>query len=350
MKIFNNFYDLIISPESLFVAWKRFSRDKRKKKDVSRFEWNLERNIFVLHRELKKKTYRHGPYESFYITDPKQRHIHKATVRDRVLHHSIVRVLTPLFEPTLIPASFSCRIGKGTHKGVCAVENMTRKVSKNYTRDCFGLKCDVKKFFDSVDHRTLVSILAGKIKDENVMWLLEEIIGSFSSDRSTVFGDKGLPIGNLTSQLFANVYMNEFDHFIKHELKVKYYARYTDDFVILSEDKNYLLKLLPAICEFLDNKLLLELHPKKISIRNLHNGIDFLGYVIFPHHRLLRTKTQRRIEMGLCKQLKEQEIGIIRYEQVAQSLHSYLGVLTHANAYKFSQKLKNDFWLWTGGK
>jgi len=181
MKTFDNFYNLIISPESLFIAWKRFSRDKRKKKDVLQFEWNLEQSIFALHRELKNKTYKHGPYGSFYITDPKQRHIHKAIVRDRVLHHSIARVLMPLFEPTFISTSFSCRIGKGTHRGVTAVEKMLRKASQNYTQPCHVLKCDIKKFFDNVDHITLIEIIELRIKDENVRWLIREIIGSYPS-------------------------------------------------------------------------------------------------------------------------------------------------------------------------
>jgi len=350
MKTFNNFYNLIISPESLFIAWKRFSRDKRKKKDVLQFEWNLEQNIFALHRDLKNKTYKHGSYGSFYITDPKQRHIHKATVRDRVLHHSIVRILTPLFEPIFIANSFSCRIGKGTHRGVKSVEKMSRIVSQNYTRDCFGLKCDVRKFFDSVDHAVLISILRQKIKDEDTMWLLEEIIGSFASGYSNLFEKKGIPIGNLTSQLFANVYMNEFDQFVKHELKVEHYARYTDDFVILSEDKEYLVNLLKPIRDFLGNTLKLSLHPKKISIRNLHNGIDFLGYVIFPHHRLLRTKTKNRVAKGMMRRLKDQESGGIEPDQVVQSLHSYIGVLAHANTHRFTEKLKNDFWFWLSEK
>lgn len=182
------------------------------------------------------------------------------------------------------------------------------------------------------------------------MWLLEEIIGSFASGYSNLFEKKGIPIGNLTSQLFANVYMNEFDQFVKHELKVEHYARYTDDFVILSEDKEYLVNLLKPIRDFLGNTLKLSLHPKKISIRNLHNGIDFLGYVIFPHHRLLRTKTKNRVAKGMMRRLKDQESGGIEPDQVVQSLHSYIGVLAHANTHRFTEKLKNDFWFWLSEK
>ena len=181
MKIINNIFFRIASLENLFSAWKKFVKDKQKKTDVQRFEFKLEQNLFQLHRELMSKRYQHGPYTDFYIRDPKVRHIHKALVRDRVLHHAVFQVLNPFYESTFIPNSFSCRIGKGTHKGVLALETMARKVSRNYTRPCFALKCDVRKFFDSVDHGVLLTILGRKVIDPNTMWLLRGIVGSYSS-------------------------------------------------------------------------------------------------------------------------------------------------------------------------
>jgi len=181
MKIYRDIFNEIISPENLFSAWDAFRSDKRNKRDVMEFEWNLEERIFELHRELKNKTYRHGPYTSFYITDPKQRHIHKASVRDRILHHAVFLVLNPIFEPTFISTSFSCRVGYGTHKGVDALQKMLRGVSENGTKHCFVLKCDIKKFFDSVDQRILLSILEKRIKDENALWLLTAIVCSYNS-------------------------------------------------------------------------------------------------------------------------------------------------------------------------
>ncbi len=181
MKIYKDIFDSIISPENLFSAWDAFKSDKRNKPDVQRFEWNLEQNIFQLYRELKNKTYWHGSYEGFYIRDPKQRHIHKAIVRDRVLHPAIFSVINPIFEATVIPTSFSCRIGFGTHKGVKALEQKAHNVAKNGTRDCFVLKCDVQKFFDTVDHDILLSILGKRIKDDDVMWLLRCIIESYEA-------------------------------------------------------------------------------------------------------------------------------------------------------------------------
>jgi retron-type reverse transcriptase len=179
MKFYTNIFEQVISTENLFLSWNEFKKGKLKKKDVLEFEWNLEKNIFELHRNLKYHTYKHDVYYSFLITDPKLREIHKATVVDRVLHHAIFRILNPIFEPTFISNSFSCRIGKGNHKGVNCLAKKIRQVSRNNTRTCYILKCDVKKFFDSVDHKILLALLKRKISDPDTMWLLEEIIQSF---------------------------------------------------------------------------------------------------------------------------------------------------------------------------
>lgn len=279
MKVYSKLINKVCNPELLFSAWDEFKRGKSRKIDVLNFEHNLEQNIFELFRDLSNKTYKHRPYEGFYVYDPKRRHIHKASVRDRVLHHAIFNVLNPIFEPTFIPTSFSCRIGKGTHKGVTALSNMIRRVSLNYTQPCFALKCDVRKFFDSVDQKILISILKRKIRDRDFLWLLEEVIHSFSSEQSDLFNQKGLPIGNLTSQIFANIYMNDFDQFVKNELKARYYVRYTDDFIILSHNETELKPILIKIETFLKDRLQLSLHPEKVTIKKYGHGVDFLGYV-----------------------------------------------------------------------
>lgn len=345
MKVYKNIFDRIVSLENLFLAWDAFKSDKRNKRDVSQFEWHLEKNIFQLHRELKYKTYQHGSYTNFYIRDPKQRHIHKALVRDRVLHHAVFSIINPLFEETFISTSFSCRINYGAHKGVEVLEKMARGIQKNGTNPCFVLKCDIRKFFDTVDHDILLSILKRRIRDNEAMWLIRKIIESYSSSQSTVFQNKGVPIGNLTSQLFGNVYMNEFDYFIKHVLKVKHYVRYTDDFVIASASHTYLENLLSPISEFLDHKLALNIHPKKISIHRLGQGVDFLGYLIFPKHRLIRTKTKHRILTKIQGRIADYNSGLIDKRTLDQSFKSYLGVLSHADAHRFSEDLKNKFWL-----
>lgn len=346
MKVYDNIFEKIISLDNLFLAWDDFKSDKKQKRDVQEFEWKLEENIFQLHRDLKSKKYRHGPYTSFYLQDPKQRHIHKARVRDRVLHHAIFTVLNPIFEETFIAHSFSCRIGKGTHKGIYAISNFGRRVSRNGFEPCFALKCDIKKFFGSIDHGVLLKTVRERILDRDALWLIEEIVESFVSPHSNLFERKGLPIGNLTSQLFANIYLNSFDQFVKQKLRVKHYGRYTDDFAIISSSEDYLRNLLPRISSFLKDELLLELHPKKVSIRKYRQGFDFLGYVILPHHRVLRTRTRQRIVRKLKERIAEYRQGLISKESLEQSLQSYLGVLTHANTHNFTEHFKNQFWFW----
>ena len=325
-------YSNFISIENLFQAWDEFKKGKSRRKDVLEFERNLEDNLFELHQRLRHKTYRHGSYKSFYVQDPKQRHIHKASIADRVIHHLLYTFLYNLFDKSFIFDSYSCRLEKGTHRGVKRLEQFARKVSQNYTVGCWALKCDIKKFFASVDHETLINLLKDKIKDEEIIWLLEQIIYSFCSDKGE---GKGMPLGNLTSQVFANIYLNELDQFVKHKLKIHYYIRYADDFIFLSKDKESLLQYINKLERFLANDLNLELHPKKIIIRRLDNGIDFLGYIVFPHYILPRTKTKRK----MFKKLREK----VGSENFNQSLQSYLGYLKHANSYKLSQELKSKF-------
>lgn len=329
----SNLFLEIISLENLFGSWEEFKSDKRRKEDVQWFERNLENNLFKLFFELKNKTYQHSNYTSFYITDPKLRHIHKAIVKDRIVHHAIYRILYPLFDKSFIFDSYSCRIDKGTHKAVKRFETFSRKASRNYTETCYVLKCDIKKFFDSVDHIILENLLERKIQDEEVLRLLSNIIGSFGGQRNDqgfhqisfdFANPRGMPIGNLTSQLFANIYLNELDRFVKQVLGVKYYIRYCDDFVILDLDKEKLEIIKSRIDNFLQINLKLTLHEGKVSIRKLNQGIDFLGYVTKPHFRVLRTKTKKRI----LNRINE------------TNLQSYLGVLKHCNAYKLETRIK----------
>lgn len=347
MRTYNNLFNKLIQPENLFRAWEEFKRDKGRKEDVLEFEKNLESEIFKLYRELKSETYRHSGYQSFYISDPKRRHIHKAIVRDRVLHHAIMNILYPLYDKTFIDNSFSCRVGKGTHKGVDAVRSMARKVSRNNTRPCYFLKCDIEKFFDSINHDILIGILRKRIRDDRLMNLLTEVIESFVSDRSTLFERTGVPIGNLTSQLFANIYMDAFDQHIKHVLKVKHYARYTDDFIVVSDSKEYLISLIPKISHSLAELLKVKIHPKKISLVKYNQGIDFLGYIIFPEYTLVRKRTVRRISRRIDEKIILYKNGELEKDRLDATLSSYLGVLSHADAYRFSESLKNHFWFLT---
>jgi retron-type reverse transcriptase len=281
-------------------------------------------NILNLHRELEAGTYQHGGYHHFKISDPKSRDIHKASVRDRLVHHALYRQLYPFFDRTFIDDSYSCRVGKGTHKAMNRFRDFARQASQNNTRTCWILKCDIKKFFASIDQEILLNIVGAYISDERIRDLITNIVASFNSGIS----GKGLPLGNLTSQLLVNIYMNEFDQFAKHKLKAKHYIRYADDFVFLSPDRSSLVALLPHIRIFLHDRLDLELHPDKVSITTLVSGVDFLGWVHFPDHRVLRTATKRR----MFRRIKETD----GKKEVVQS---YLGLLSHGNAFKLRSKI-----------
>ncbi len=315
----------MISVDNLLLAWTEFVKGKTKRKDVQEFGYNLMSNIFLLNNDLIHLTYKHSPYQAFNISDPKPRNIHKATVRDRLLHHAIHRKLYPLFDKTFISDSFSCRTNKGTHKSINRFRSFAYKESINNTKTCFILKGDIRKFFNSIDHNILMNILQEYIKDKKIIWLLKEIINSFNSKTN-----KGVPLGNLTSQLFANIYLNEFDQFIKHKLKVKYYIRYSDDFVILSQNEEYLREITLKTRYFLENELKLGLHPNKISIKTLYSGQDFLGWINFPDHRILRNTTKKRMFKKIKANPKEEVIS------------SYLGMLSHGNSIKLKKEIINS--------
>ena len=323
---FNHTYDSIISIENLLEAWKEFTRGKRKRKDVQEFERDFMRNIISLHADLAARTYEHSKYEFFRVYDPKLRDIHKASVRDRVVHRALYRKLYPFFDRTFISDSFSCRLKKGTHKAVDRFQAFARKASCNHTKTTWVLKCDIRKFFASIDQSILEKTLKLYILDRYILELLLSIIYSFSSDIAGV----GLPLGNLTSQLFVNIYMNEFDQFIKQRLKIRHYIRYADDFVIFSGDIGRLCALIPQIVDFLRDKLKLTLHPNKVSIGTIAAGVDYLGWVNFPDYRVLRAATRKRMM---------KRVQVMRGKK--ETVQSYLGLMKHGNCYKLARLVKS---------
>lgn len=317
--------------DNLLLAWQEFVKGKKAKSDVINFSSRLFDNILQLHCDFANKTYRHGGYRSFYIADPKLRHIHKANVRDRLVHHAIYRQLYPLFAKTFIADSFSCQLGKGTHRAVRRFNTFAYRASKNNTATCWVLKCDIRKFFENIDHGVLLAMISDHIADRGIIDLLSEIIRSFEARTG-----KGLPLGNLTSQLFVNIYMNKFDQFAKHKLKARHYLRYADDFVIMSDNRESLNKDLRLADEFLRKELKLELHPQKVFIKTIASGVDFLGWVNFSNYAVLRTKTKRRM------------FSCLRENATPQALASYLGLFKHGNAYGLRQELLNNYWFWKG--
>lgn len=276
-------------------------------------------NLIDLHESLKTKTYNHGPYQAFKVNDPKPRDIHKASVRDRVLHHALYYSLSPYFFARFIHDSYSCQDRKGVHRALRRFETFSRKASQNNTKQCFILKFDIRKFFASIDQKILLKILEKHLTDREVLGLFKIIIQSLRA---------GLPLGNLTSQLLVNVYMNEFDQWMKHVLKVKYYIRYADDFVIFSQNKGELEMLLTKIQFFLKLNLNLELHPNKVSIETVASGVDFLGWVHFSDRRVLRTVTKKRMMRR-----------IVATESAKATIQSYFGMLRHGNARKLHMSI-----------
>lgn len=326
MKKFSKTYREIITVANLLLAWEEFLVGKKKRNDVEIFRGKLMDNVFNLYNDLAEKTYRHGSYQAFNISDPKPRNIHKATVCDRLLHHLLYCEIYSYFDKQFINDSYSCRLGKGTHRAIRRFSKFSGIVSKNGKKTVWVLKCDIKKFFASIDHHILKNILTKYIDDQDLLWLFGQVIDSFNTPGKI---NVGLPLGNLTSQLLVNVYMNEFDQFVKRDLKIKYYIRYADDFVFLSDDKKELIALRPELETFLNKHLHLTMHPKKTFLKTLASGVDFLGWVQFQDHRVLRTATKRR----MLKRITENNVPSTR--------DAYLALLKHGNAHKLS-KLVNS--------
>jgi len=273
----------VVTKENLYRAWKDFVRGKRKRGDVNIFALRLVDNIAELYDDLISEKYIHGTYDEYMICDPKKRIIHKASVRDRLIHRLLYNALYPYFDKRFFDSSYSCRTGKGTHKARAQFRVYANTVSKNYTKPCYVLKFDIKKCFESINQGVLEGLLSAHIEDKKIFHLLETVIDSF---------EKGLPLGNLTSQLFINIYLHELDHFVKQILEVKHYIRYADDAVVMGESKEYLEKIFKSINHFLSEQLLLTAH--KIRIESLYGGVDVLGEVFFAQYTRLRRSTERR--------------------------------------------------------
>ncbi len=323
MKKFTKSYQEIITIPNLLLAWEEFLAGKRKRHDVAAFQGRLMDNILDLYHDLKAKTYQHGHYQAFKISDPKPRNIHKAIVRDRLLHHLLYRETYQYFDRQFIGDTYSCRLDKGTHRAIRRLAEYSGQVSKNRKRTVWILKCDIRRFFASIDHQILKDILTKYISDKDLLWLFGQVIDSFNTPGEV---GVGLPLGNLTSQLLVNVYMNEFDQFVKRDLKIKYYIRYADDFVFLSGNKNELITIRPQLENFLNKYLKLSLHTRKTFIKTLASGLDFLGWVNFSEHRVLRTTTKRR----MLKNLEQSD--------EPATINAYLALLKHGATYKLKER------------
>ncbi len=276
-------YDDVVTFPNLLEAWSGFVSGKRKREDVNDFALHLSDNLFDILGDLQNGNYSHGVYEEYSICDPKKRTIHKASVRDRVVHRLVYNALYDYFDRRYIHDSYSCRTEKGTHAAYRRARYFVNKVSKNYTQSCYILKFDIKKCFESIDTGILKKILARHVEDPLLLQLVDGIIDSFKS---------GLPLGNLTSQLFINIYLHELDFYVKQKLTCKYYLRYADDIVVVSHDKEKLEKIYVDMEFFLQHELHLVTHKK--VIRSIYSGVDVLGLVFFAKYCRLRRSTERR--------------------------------------------------------
>ncbi|MFC1571197.1 reverse transcriptase domain-containing protein [Candidatus Margulisiibacteriota bacterium] len=326
MKRYGNLFDEITSFANLLKASRKAGRGKRFKSFTADFNLNLENELFRLQRELQEQTYQVGGYKRFYIYDPKKRLISALPYRDRVVQHALCNVIEPIFDHTFIYDTYACRKDKGSHK---SVNRFTKYCRKNK----YALKCDIKRYFASIDHDVLFEMIKRKIKDPVTLWLIKLIINSTASP--------GIPIGNLASQIFANLYLNGLDHYLKEQIKCKHYIRYMDDLIVFSDDKNRLNDIKNAINEYL-RLLRLELHPNKSQIYITAKGILFLGYKIFPTHRLVIRQNIRRLRRRIKKYVKLMKLKLISGQKIICSLQSWLGYAAHADSFNLSKNVLSE--------
>lgn len=313
------FFD-ICNFENLHTAYLRARKGKRFRYAILEFSAALEENLLSLKHDLEHDSYVHGAYREFVVHDSKKRLIKAAPFRDRVVHHAICAVIESLFERSFIFDSYACRRGKGTHRAVTRLHRFMQSIRKSSTahrseQTIYCLQCDISKYFNSVDHEVLLRLIRKKITCLRTMQLIEHIVRS-----DTTALRRGIPIGNLTSQLFANVYLHALDTFVKRELSIRYYIRYMDDFLILGTNKQELHRIKQILKQFLEQKLCLTLHPKKAIIFPVYVGVNFLGYTVFETHRLLRTSTVKRFTRRIKKLIYQEKCAEVETMNIPNAL------------------------------
>jgi retron-type reverse transcriptase len=354
MTVIADVFDDICDYENLYDSFLEARKGKRYRDDVLIYTANLESNLINTQNELLWGTYKVGPYRHFYVTEPKLRLVMALQFKDRVVQWAIYRCLNPVYDKQFIEDSYACRIGKGTHMAADRLQYWLRQVNRKPGK-WYYLKLDISKYFYRVDHAVLFEILRRRIIDERLIQLLWEVINC----EDTKFGlpsgmnpeectedmwlsDVGMPIGNLTSQLFANIYLNELDQYAKHELKLHFYIRYMDDMIILSDDKTFLNQIKNEIQRFLSEELRLDLN-KKTTVRPVSLGIDFVGFKMWATHRKLKKQTARRIIRKVKHMCEEMNAGRLTREEFMRSVASYKGLLKHCNSYGLRRKLNEIY-------
>ncbi|MDP2104109.1 MAG: RNA-directed DNA polymerase [Candidatus Gracilibacteria bacterium] len=355
----------------LFEAYYECRRHKRKTVNALAFELDYESNLIALYEEVKNRTYSVGKSIAFIVDKPVKREIFAGDFRDRVIHHSIIRKLNPLFEKLFIHDSYSCREGKGTLFGIKRVDTFIRGASENYTRDAYILKLDIEGFFMNIDRSVLLTQIRKVIDTkyvgddkEELFWLCQKVVRNDPTTNCIIKGRRedwvglprskslffarpgvGLPIGNLTSQVFANLYLHDLDIFIKKKLKIRHYGRYVDDFILIHEDGRYLKGLIGEIRSFLSEHLGLSLHPNKIYFQPFSKGVSFLGALIKPHRIYVgkRIKTNLFVEIERINRMIVEDTKVLHDREIQKhilsSLNSYLGLMQHFDTFTIRKKL-----------
>lgn len=353
MKTYKHLYPQVYTFENLYLAYRAARRGKRSRPEVAAFEFDLEHNLLTLQQELGDQTYQPGAYTSFYIREPKRRLVSAAPFRDRVVHHALCNIIEPIWEARFIHTSYACRVGKGTHAALDQCEQWSRQYR-------YAFHGDIVKYFPSIDLGVMRDLLARRIADRQTLWLIDRILESGADiqvgeapctyfpgdDLFAALRPRGLPIGNLTSQFFANVYLHELDKFAKHTLRVKPYLRYMDDFVLFSDDKAQLHAWKAALRDFLATELRLVLHPKKSVVFPVKVGIDFCGFRIYPTHRRLRRSSVRRFVRRFRRQRQAYQDGDLTLDEMTTSVRSWIAHAEHGDTWRLRRRLFADYPLW----
>lgn len=343
MKRYSNLYPQIIKFENILLASRQAQKGKRFRDNILEFNYNLETELIRLQQKLTDKSYQPGAYRTFHLTNPKSRLISAAPYRDRVVHHALCNIIVPIFERTFIADSYANRLGFGTHRALKKFTHFARNSR-------YVLQCDIRKYFPTIDHIILKELIRRKIKCPDTLWLIDTLIEN-SNEQEIVIdyfpGDdlltpvtrrRGLPIGNLTSQFFANIYLNGFDHFVKEQLKISKYVRYVDDFALFSDEREFLADARLAIEEYLA-QLRLKIHPIKSQLFETKIGATFLGFRVFSNIIRVRNSNLHQARRRLKRLQTDYAQGKIEREKVNQSIQSWFAHLEHGDTWRLRQQI-----------
>ena len=329
MSVPQSLWRQLISFENLFLAWRKARRGKSGNPRVAQFELDLENELLVLQQALSEGSYLPGKYELFTLYERKARIIAVAPFRDRVVHHALMNVVEPIFDKVFIDYSYACRKGKGVHAAVDQYQTWSRQYR-------YALKLDIQSYFPSIEHTIIKKKIGSHLRDKNILNLFDKIIDSACTLNKQGEG-KGLPIGNLTSQCLANLYLNEVDHWVREDLKISTYLRYVDDMFLLSNSKYQLHQAREALSDRLSQENL-KLHERKWQLVPVQAGLDVLGYRVWPYKRRLRNDNVYRFSRRLRKMAKHYAQGKLNWGDFNPSVQSWLGHARHANTWR----LRND--------